>query len=330
MNGDRPRVGVLRLAAAVFMVLALAGILASSAFADSAPQGNWVGTYGAQGYDIAAWQAASPAAPNVAPATDANDLSALPAGVSVTLVRGTRYVWAASTGDVRALESVDQGTRNATAWYDASKLQLQVSFTHAYSGNLHLYAVDWDSTTRRESIDVNGQAVDLSSDFSQGAWVSFPLNVAAGGTATITVTDEGGNNAVLSGIFLGDAGSPPTPAPSVVYDNVPSPLPGNSPSLGFEATSTSEFGGQVALAGSNRLARSATVVMSSWGCETGGGAACQTTPGATFSEPITLNLYAVGANNSVGSKLGLGHADLQHPVPPVGGGRAVQHAEPVV
>ncbi len=49
----------------------------------------------------------------------------------------------------------------------------------------------------------------LGSDFSQGAWVGFPVTVAAGGTVSITVTRLAGGNAVLSGLFLGNAGAPP-------------------------------------------------------------------------------------------------------------------------
>ena len=46
--------------------------------------------------------------------------------------------------------------------------------------------------------------------------------------------------------------------------------------------------------------------MSSFGCESGtwNGSDCVTTPGATFSHPITLNIYNVGPSNSVGSLLG--------------------------
>ena len=93
-------------------------------------------------------------------------------------------------------------------------------------------------------------------------------------------------------------------APStVVYDNIPSPQPGNVPSQAFEATSTSEFGGQVQLAGTARSNPTITVLMSSWGCESGNrySGNCSTTPGATFSEPITLNVYDVGASNAPGS-----------------------------
>jgi hypothetical protein len=93
-----------------------------------------------------------------------------------------------------------------------------------------------------------------------------------------------------------------TPA-TVVYDNIPSPTPGNVPSVGFEATSTAEFGGLVQLAGTSRQNPTVTVLMSSWGCQSGSWFAgnCTTTPGATFSHPITLNLYNVGAGGAPGS-----------------------------
>jgi hypothetical protein len=88
-----------------------------------------------------------------------------------------------------------------------------------------------------------------------------------------------------------------------IYNNIPSPQPGNVVSVSFEATGTSEFGGQVAFAGTSRTNPTVTVLMSSWGCEAGHWTAgdCLTTPGATFSEPITLNVYNVGSGNSVGS-----------------------------
>jgi hypothetical protein len=159
-------------------------------------QGGWVGGVGSAGYDLAGWDGS------------VGDLSYIP-GASVSLVRGTRFRWAANTTDGRALSEPDQLTRNAAAYYDANQVQVKLSFSAAYSGTLHLYAVDWDSTARRETITVNGQTAVLSSAFNEGAWVSFPISVAAGGTATITVDRTAGPNAVLSGIFLGNEGSPP-------------------------------------------------------------------------------------------------------------------------
>ena len=87
----------------------------------------------------------------------------------------------------------------------------------------------------------------------------------------------------------------------VVYDNIPGPLPGNLPSLGFEATSTSEFGGVVQLAGSTHNNPTISVTLSSWGCETGSGATCATTEGSTFEEPITLKVYDVNDDGSPGA-----------------------------
>ncbi len=113
--------------------------------------------------------------------------------------------------ETRALQSPDGLTRAAGAYYDPDQIRLQLSFAEAYAGNLHPYAVDWDSTDRRETITVNGQTADLSSSFHNGAWVSFPVDVAAGGTVTITVDRTAGANAVLSGIFLGEASPPPSP-----------------------------------------------------------------------------------------------------------------------
>ena len=104
---------------------------------------------------------------------------------------------------MRALQSPDKSTRIAATYYDPNEIKLKLTFNEAYSGTLRLYAVDWDSAGRREVISVNGQSVALSSDFSQGAWVSVPISVAAGGTVSVTVTCLAGGNAVLSGIFLG-------------------------------------------------------------------------------------------------------------------------------
>jgi hypothetical protein len=169
------------------------------------PQGNWVGAKGVAGYDLAAWGGPT-------------DVDFMP-DATTALVKGSRYTWAAHTTDARALEGLNGSTRTASTYYDPSQLQIQMHFSSAYAGNLQLYAVDWDSTTRRETIAAGGQTATLSGSFSQGAWISFPINVAAGTTLPITVTRTAGANAVLSGIFLGDAGTPPVPVSSAPQGN---------------------------------------------------------------------------------------------------------------
>jgi hypothetical protein len=159
-------------------------------------KGGWAGGVGVAGYDLAGWNGS------------AGDLANLP-NVSLNLVQGSRLQWVANTTDARALSDPGQLTRNASAYTSSTQIRVALIFSGAYSGNLHLYSVDWDSQGRRETITVNGQTGVLSSDFSQGAWLSIPINVAAGGTVTITVDRTAGPSAVLSGIFIGDAGPPP-------------------------------------------------------------------------------------------------------------------------
>ncbi len=91
-----------------------------------------------------------------------------------------------------------------------------------------------------------------------------------------------------------------------VYSNVPNPLPGNVTSVGFEATSTSEFGGMVAFPAETARARpTVTIGMSSWACQSGtwGNNTCATASGAKFTEPVTLSIYEVGPDNTPGAEV---------------------------
>lgn len=110
-------------------------------------------------------------------------------------------------------------------------------------------------------------------------------------------------SSAVGALMLGATIVPAFAATSVVYNNVPNPIPGNVPSVGFEATSTSEWGGQMQLDGTNRVDPTVTVLMSSWACQSGtwNGGDCLTTSGATFTHPVTLNVYNVGTSDSVGT-----------------------------
>ena len=109
---------------------------------------------------------------------------------------------------------------------------------------------------------------------------------------------------------------------SSIYDSTVSPLPGNVVSEAFAATETSELGNQIKFSsGSGRVLTSVVVGLSSWGCQTGNWSAdnCSTPANATFPEPITLNLYNVGAGRHRGRDQDrLADPDLQHPAPPLG------------
>lgn len=113
--------------------------------------------------------------------------------------------------------------------------------------------------------------------------------------------------ASAGGSHGGGSGGGGSSAPAAAFSNVPSVLPSNVPSTGFEATSTSELGDAVNVASGsvNQTLKSVTVVLSSWACQSGtwSGGDCQTTPGTYFSLPMTLKLYNLNSGGGVGSQL---------------------------
>jgi hypothetical protein len=101
---------------------------------------------------------------------------------------------------------------------------------------------------------------------------------------------------IVTSPVVGSAAAGGTKA-NVIYNSlVPNGPPSNLPSVGFEATSTSEFGAAVTFAGSARNLNSVTVGMSSFACVTGSwdggnpvGVPCSSPTGATFSQPNGAN-----------------------------------------
>lgn len=84
----------------------------------------------------------------------------------------------------------------------------------------------------------------------------------------------------------------------VVYDAIPDPLHGSAFSQAYAAKQVDEFGDHVALAGSDRSLSTFDIVLTSFTCENDPpGAptnsleplvACDTTPGSSYTHPITL------------------------------------------
>ena len=129
--------------------------------------------------------------------------------------QGFRYNWAipaTTTTDVRALEAPDQSERRATGWYHATQLRLRLDFSAAYTGTLHVYGFDWETTKRRMNVTVTdgttSRTVNITTNFRNGAWMHFPVSVPAGGFVRITANRTAGSNAVIAGLFLGGGGTP--------------------------------------------------------------------------------------------------------------------------
>ena len=188
---------------------------ATAAFikADTAVQGNWIGVYGSDGYDLAAGLQ-SPAG------------GQLPYG-TYAVQNQLNWTWAASTADVRALETNTQGARVAATWYNPGatfSFDVNITGTHQVA----LYVNDWDSNGRNETIkivDANNPANVLdsrtipdistnttSTNFVNGTYLVWNIS----GHVTITIAANSGPNGVVAGIFFGSSSQT---APTVTSAN---------------------------------------------------------------------------------------------------------------
>jgi len=79
---------------------------------------------------------------------------------------------------------------------------------------------------------------------------------------------------------------------ATIYDSIPGSLPPNVPSLGYQATQTSEFGDLIQFGGANRVLKQVRLVMSDWALASDY-PSFPGSAGPTWDHPLTLNLYNV-------------------------------------
>ena len=113
----------------------------------------------------------------------------------------------------------------------------------------------------------------------------------------------------MLGVLLSVATSAAFADERTIFNSLPSPLPPNVASEGPEAYAYREIGDAIVFPkGTGGALTTVTVVMSSWGCTAGNwftAGTCVTNPkGATFSQPITMNIYAVDNSNAAKPKAG--------------------------
>jgi hypothetical protein len=163
-------------------------VFTSAAFIgeDTTTEGNWIGTYGMQGYDVI------------------NNAASIPSYATVTPSGQTSYTWAASTTDPRALQTAGGTGRIAACWYSSGSFTVDVNMTVGQTHDLELYFLDWDSTARAEQVTltsaVTGAVLDTEavSSFHSGVYLQWMVS----GNVRITITKTAGANAVLSGLFF--------------------------------------------------------------------------------------------------------------------------------
>jgi hypothetical protein len=168
---------------------------------DTTTQGAWTARYGADGYFIA------------------NYASNSPTYATVSLIGDSLWTWASPTSDPRALET-SSGLGIASTYYASSSFTINVNLTDGNTHRIALYLLDWDSTLRTETVSVLDAATNtvLStqtfSSFQDGEYASWNVT----GNVLIQVTANGGENAVVAGVFFGPP--PPTSSASVTYNGL--------------------------------------------------------------------------------------------------------------
>jgi hypothetical protein len=86
--------------------------------------------------------------------------------------------------------------------------------------------------------------------------------------------------------------SPVAAGATTVYNSIPVPLPGNVPSLGYQAEHTAEFGDLIQFASTGMVLNSVTVVMVD-GAFAADYPSFPGSSGPTWNYPLTVNLYNV-------------------------------------
>jgi uncharacterized delta-60 repeat protein len=155
--------------------------------ADTTHQGNWIGTYGSEGYAVL---------PNIIQK---------PTNATVTGLNKLDWVWNDPTRSLRGLQTPDGAGYTAGCWYSSSTFSLDVNFTDGRTHRLAVYFCDWDYAGRIEKVDLvnvtTGQVVQSQtvSNFGNPTYLIWDLK----GHFQIRVTKQAGPNAVIGGFFFG-------------------------------------------------------------------------------------------------------------------------------
>ncbi len=166
---------------------------------DSTTQGNWKGVYGADGYTII------------------NDGARYPAYAQITPLNSLSWTWAASTSEARGLQKASATDRIAATWYEENRsFDIDVNFTDNQTHQMALYALDYDSKSRAQSIVLTdaatGAVLDTQSmtSFTQGQYLVWNIN----GHVKIKAVRASSSNAVVGGLFFQTVPAASAPVPT--------------------------------------------------------------------------------------------------------------------
>jgi O-glycosyl hydrolase len=155
---------------------------------DTTTQGSWVGTYGNDGYDVFG---AGAQLPSYAQVAASNNLS---------------WTWDYQPIDNRSTETDPiSGKRINACYYSDTSFSLDVNLTDGKVHQVALYMLDSDNWGRSQTVTITdattGAVLDTQnvSSFVQGQYLVWDLS----GHVKITLTNDGGRNAVASALLFG-------------------------------------------------------------------------------------------------------------------------------
>jgi len=171
-------------------VLTVNGGTAAFINTDTTTQGNWATAYGNDGYYIA------------------SSVSQAPSYASFSLSGGSLVTWAASTTDIRALET-PSGGRIASAYQSSGSFTIDVNITDGNTHQVSLYLLDWDNWGPRnetvQAIDPSTNTVlntnNVASFYTAGRYLVYNVS---GHVQFVVTNNVGGRSAVVSGVFFGN------------------------------------------------------------------------------------------------------------------------------
>jgi hypothetical protein len=169
---------------------------------DTLTQSNWKNTYGADG-DIIPFDSTN--VPSYATVTGPG------AGGNSYL-----YIPNPSTDSRALLKSSSSTDKIASAFYTYTSTSFDMQFADTQIHELAIYMVDFENFGRTQTISIldannnNVLATKLITNFTNGVYAVFQVS----GHVLVTLTFNGGQSAVINGLFFATP-PPPPPAPSV-------------------------------------------------------------------------------------------------------------------
>ena len=139
---------------------------------DTKTQGNWIGAYGAQGYNIVS-----------GPTSDPSYATVTPQGQS-------SYTWSTTSTQPQALAIPNSSNRVAAVWYANNSFTINVNLTDGNAHDIALYALDYDNKGRSEQIQIENASTlavldtENISNFANGVYLQWNVT----GNVVIVIT----------------------------------------------------------------------------------------------------------------------------------------------